>query len=382
MKLYHLLFGIALAMSTIAAFYAIVGLVAIFAASAIAIAVLGAALEASKLVIASFLYQRWHETNIAMKSCFTVALVLLMALTSMGVYGFLSKSHLNQTLEIGDNTLQIEILESRVARQENVIKNHETVLSQLDGAVATLREYDKISGPDGALAVRESQKEERQQRENSINQAADRIDQLRADVAELKQEQLSSEAKLGPIRYIAALFGWQDLEAAVRIVMLIIVFVFDPMAILLLIAANKELMREKRTQEPSLAWSFPKNIKFPAISAKVREKIQFPFIMEKKEAQPVEEVELKLKPVEKPAEMDETVEEHMWSVEKQAKTEETVEKLLPPEETMLESMSRPHEQKDEPEDVAQPQDFEENTEEKNSVPSPDRTKTAWGKKIG
>ena len=243
MKLLYLLFGCALALSCISAFYAIVGLVAIFAASAVAIAILGTALEVSKLVIASFLYRRWAEINILMRTYFTLALVLLMGLTSMGIYGFLSKSHLDQALQTGDNSLKIELLDSQIKRQQDIIETNETVLSQLDGAVATLTEYDKISGPDGAIAVRKSQTEQRQGHETSINAAAKAIEQLQIRKVALQQEQLTAEVKLGPIKYIGALFGWEDLETAVRIVILVIVFVCDPLAIILLIAANREMIQ-------------------------------------------------------------------------------------------------------------------------------------------
>ena len=244
----------ALSLSAIAAYYAVAGLAAIFAASVIPIIFMGSALEAAKLVLASFLYRRWGEINVLIRTYFMVALVLLICLTSMGIYGFLSKSHVEQALDVGDNTLQVELIDNKIGREQNRIKDAETQLEQLDGAVRVLQEYDRIRGPDGAIAVRESQKEERQSLSNIIDEAADEIALLQEDKVALQKEQLTSELKLGPVKYIAALVygsnvGGETLETAVRIVILVIVFVFDPLAILLLIAANMELMRIKRPEE-------------------------------------------------------------------------------------------------------------------------------------
>ena len=247
----YLLLISALSLSTIAAWYAIAGLIAIFAALPIPIMIMGGALEASKLVVASWLYTNWKQIPVLMKSYFTAALVVLMLLTSMGIFGYLSKAHLDQTLSTGDNTLQIELIEQKISREQQKITDSETVLKQLDGAVQALVDYDRIRGKDGAIAVRESQKAEREQLTKVIDTAADSISTLQQEKLVLSKEQLQLEAEVGPIKYISALiYGEEEsksmLEEAVRIVILMIVFVFDPLAVLMVMAASRELAGRRK----------------------------------------------------------------------------------------------------------------------------------------
>jgi hypothetical protein len=249
----YLLLLSALSLSTIAAWYAIAGLIAIFAALPIPIMIMGGALEASKLVVASWLYTNWKQIPVLMKSYFTVALVVLMMLTSMGIFGYLSKAHLDQTLSTGDNTLQIELIEQKISREQQKITDSETVLKQLDGAVQALVDYDRIRGKDGAIATRAAQKEERDQLTKVIDDAADSISTLQQEKLVLSKEQLQLEAEVGPIKYISALiYGEEEsksmLEEAVRVVILMIVFVFDPLAVLMVMAASRELTSRKKVE--------------------------------------------------------------------------------------------------------------------------------------
>lgn len=253
MMIYLLLFS-ALSLSTIAAWYAIAGLVAIFAALPVPIMVMGGALEVSKLIVASWLYTNWKQIPVLMKSYFAVALVVLMMLTSMGIFGYLSKAHLDQTLSTGDNTLQIELIEQKISREQQKITDSETVLKQLDGAVQALVDYDRIRGKDGAIAVRESQKEERAILTKVIDSAADSISTLQQEKLTLSKEQLQLEAEVGPIKYISALIYGEEqsksmLEEAVRIVILMIVFVFDPLAVLMVMAASRELTGRRKPKK-------------------------------------------------------------------------------------------------------------------------------------
>jgi len=240
----------ALALSGVAAWYAIAGLIAIFAALPIPIMIMGGLLEVSKLIVASWLYRNWREIPMFMKTYFTTALIVLMMLTSMGIFGFLSKAHLDQTLDTGGNTLQIEIIDSKIAREQKRIDDANKVLFQLDEAVNVLIDYDRIRGKDGAIAVRESQKEERTELTQIVDSASDNIAELRQEKLVLDREQLALEAEVGPIRYIAALIYGDQLdssllEEAVRIVILMIVFVFDPLAVLMVIAANWGFKRKE-----------------------------------------------------------------------------------------------------------------------------------------
>ena len=237
---------VGLAISGVAAWYSIVGLMAIFAAAKIPIAIMGAVLEVGKLLTASWLYQFWDKTNTLLKTYFTIAVVVLMFITSMGIFGFLSKAHMDQTLTVGDNSLLIERIDRKIDREKVKITDAETVVAQLDKTVQVLIDYDRIRGPSGAIAVRESQNEERATLSNIIDQAYSKIDTLSVEKLELDKEQLELEAEVGPIKYIAAFIYGDELdktllERAVRWIIITIIFVFDPLAVLLIVAANMTL---------------------------------------------------------------------------------------------------------------------------------------------
>tara|TARA_B100000700_G_C15045590_1_gene857797 strand:+ start:674 stop:1489 length:816 start_codon:yes stop_codon:yes gene_type:complete len=242
---------VAIAVSAIAAYYSIVGLVAIFAAAVIPVAIMGTSLEVAKLVTVSWLYQNWKITPKFLKYYLSGAVILLMLITSLGIFGFLSKAHIDQTLQSGDNTIQISQLDKQINRQQRIITDAENVISQLDSQVQTLIEYDRIRGPDGSLAVRKSQREERDDLNGSIDEAASAISALQTKRATLQKEQIKLEADVGPIRYVAELVygsnvGTDQLETAVRWTIIFVIIVFDPLAVLLLLAANIGLTKPKR----------------------------------------------------------------------------------------------------------------------------------------
>jgi hypothetical protein len=240
----------ALAISGVAAWYSIAGLIAIFSGATTAIIIMGGVLEAGKLVTASWLYRNWKQVPFLLKSYLTSAVVVLMFITSMGIFGFLSKAHLEQSISVGGtNELQIENLERQIARQQSIVADSETVLSQLDAQVQTLIDYDRIRGPSGSIATRQGQAEERQALNETIDAAYIRIEELQTTLTPLQQEKLAIEVEVGPLKYIAELiYGDQArdfFDEAVRWVILLIVFVFDPLAVLLLIAANITLTQPK-----------------------------------------------------------------------------------------------------------------------------------------
>lgn len=238
----------------VAAWYSITGLAAIFAAAAIPIMIMGGVLEVGKLVTASWLYRNWGKTKFLLKTYLTTAVVVLMFITSMGIFGFLSKAHLDQTIQAGgNNQLQIEILERQIAVEQRSITDAENVIIQLDGAVATLIEYDRIRGPEGALATRKNQAEEREQLNETISAASKRIGELQAKLLPIKKEKIALEAEVGPLKYIAELIYGDEakdhFDEAVRWIIILIIFVFDPLAVLLLIAANQSFSQLREDKE-------------------------------------------------------------------------------------------------------------------------------------
>ena len=240
----------ALSVSAVAGWFSIVGLMAIFPAAAIPILTMGAVLEVAKLVTASWLYRNWDSAGVLLKSYFTAAVVTLSIITSIGIFGFLSKAHIEQTVNAGgNNELQIETLERRIAYQQTIIQDAETVLAQLDTTVETLIEYDRIRGETGAIATRNSQREERDSLNQQITAAYSAIEETQTALLPLQKEQLSLEAEVGPLKYIAELIYGDEaqdhFDAAVRWIIILIVLVFDPLAILLVISANMTWMRER-----------------------------------------------------------------------------------------------------------------------------------------
>ena len=240
----------ALTLSSIAAWYAIAGLIAIFAALPIPIMIMGGALEAAKLVVASWLYRNWKTIPFLFKTYFTSALIVLMLLTSMGIFGFLSKAHLDQNLETGDNTLKIQMIDQKIAREQRKIDDSNKQLAILDDVVQTLIDNDRISYNNGAVKVRKSQEEDRAILAEQIDTASEVIAGLQTEKLVLDQQKLELEAEVGPVKYIAELIYGETnrglLEEAVRWVILMIVFVFDPLAVLMVMAANMEMTKGDR----------------------------------------------------------------------------------------------------------------------------------------
>ena len=235
----------AISISAVAALYSLLGLAAIFSAAKLPVLLMGGVLEVSKLVTASWLYNNWNRTPVLLKSYLTVAVVILVFITSMGIFGFLSKAHLDQTITAGDNTLEISQIDSRIDRQKKRIVDADTVIAQLDKSVQVLIDFDRIRGKDGAIAVRESQKAERANLNAVIDDAQTEVSTLNNKRLALSKEQLAIEAEVGPLKYIAELIYGDEakdhFDEAVRYVILLLIFVFDPLAVLLLIAANQSL---------------------------------------------------------------------------------------------------------------------------------------------
>jgi len=239
-----LMFFCALALSASAAWYSIIGLTAIFAAAKIPIIIMGATLEVSKLVVASWLYRNWKEIPFLMKTYLTGALLVLMFLTSMGIFGFLSKSHADQSMNSGDVLAKIEMLEQKIQIEQSKIDSAKTTLAQLDAQVnEMIGRSTSTSAINRSITIRKQQDKERTVLIQSIEESQSRINELREELIPYKTQNRQLEAEVGPIKYIAALIYGENpdenlLEKAIRWVILLIVGVFDPLAVVMLIAAN------------------------------------------------------------------------------------------------------------------------------------------------
>ena len=234
----------AISISIIAAGYSIIGLATLFAGAAMPIIAMGSALEIGKLVAASWLYNNWSSTMVpkALKAYLFTAIIVLVFITSMGIFGFLSKAHLDQVQPTSGNTIKIKTIDNQIVRQQNIIDRSEKTLTQLDKSIEVFLNNDFASR---GLKERQKQEEERNQLNTAIKSASDEISKLSNEKATLQLAQDKIEAEVGPIKYIAELIYGKDAQShfdeAVRIVILILIFVFDPLAVLLLIAANISL---------------------------------------------------------------------------------------------------------------------------------------------
>jgi hypothetical protein len=234
-----------------AAVYSILGLTAIFAAAFWPIVVLGSSLEIGKIVSTLWLHKYWDRAEIQYKVYLCSAVIILMVLTSMGVFGFLSKAHLDQAVPSGDIQAQVQIFDDKIQTQKDNIKTARAALTQMDTAVDQVmgRSSDE-KGADKAVAIRRSQARERTALQNDISKAQTEITRLQEQRAPVASQARQVEAEVGPIKYIAALIYGDNpdaniLEKAVRWVIILIVIVFDPLALTLLLAATKTFEWER-----------------------------------------------------------------------------------------------------------------------------------------
>jgi len=252
---------VAVTISAIAAWYSVAGLTAIFAAAVVPVIIMGGALEAGKILATVWLHNNWRRVNWAYKSYLIPAIVFLMLLTSMGIFGFLSKAHSDQSLVSGDATSRVAIYDEKIQTAKGNIDANRKALKQMDEAVDQVmgRSQDE-KGADKAVAIRRGQQKERVRLLAEITAEQKTISSLSEERAPLAAEVRKVEADVGPVKYIAALIYGDNpdqnvLERAVRWVIILIVVVFDPLALCLILASNKQLewVREDRDklEEPA-----------------------------------------------------------------------------------------------------------------------------------
>ena len=249
MVLTILTFISAISISLIAAGYSIIGLATLFAGAAIPIIAMGSALEVGKLVAATWLYHNWRsDVPRLLKTYLFTSIIVLVFITSMGIFGFLSKAHLDQVRPTGNNAVQISLIDKQITQQNIIIDRAENTLDRLDAALDVYIAKEYVSR---GLKERKKQKEEREFLNNEIRVAMDEIARLINEKSDIEIEQLKIEADVGPLKYVAELIYGDNakdhFDKAVRIVILVLIFVFDQLAVLLLIAANISL-RQWRTR--------------------------------------------------------------------------------------------------------------------------------------
>jgi hypothetical protein len=269
MVLAFLTFFTGIAISTIAIYYSVLGLASIFSAAALSVIIMGTVLEISKLVTAWWLKANWYRTPWSLKGYLTIAVITLMLITSMGIFGYLSKAHSDQSLVSGDVQAKISLIDEKIKISRENIESARNQLKQLDAAVDQV--MSRSTNEQGAARsdqIRRSQARDRARLLKEIETEQGVIQKLNEQAAPIRAEVRAVEAEVGPIKYIAALIYGDNpdtnlLEKAVVWVILTIVFVFDPLAVLLLLASQM-----------SFQWAFQERKEKASLWDKVKEEMR------------------------------------------------------------------------------------------------------------
>ena len=233
---------VALAISTVAAYYSIVGLMAIFAGATTAIAIMGVVLEIGKLICASWTFTNWKKCHVIMKIYFILAVVVLMLITSLGIFGFLSRAHITQSSPTALLVERIERINLKVNQRQTQVSRYQGRLDTLDQA---LQRYIELGAISKGLSKIGAMDNETNLLKTKISTLETEIDGLTDKKYGLKTELNLAEVEVGPIRYVASMIyddvSESQLEEAVRWIIILLIFVFDPLAVVLVIAANISL---------------------------------------------------------------------------------------------------------------------------------------------
>jgi len=248
-----------LTISAVAIWYSVEGLVSIFAAAVIPIIVMGVVLEVSKLIATVWLKLNWSRAPIFIRLYLLGAIAVLMVITSMGIFGFLSKAHSDQSLVSGDVQSRIAIYDEKIKTARENIEANRKQLKQMDEAVDQVmgRSSDE-KGANKAVSIRKAQSRDRSALAKDIEANQKLIATLNDQAAPIRAEVRKVEAEVGPIKYIAA-FVYGDnpdaniLERAVTWVIIIIVSVFDPLAVILLLASQYSFQWFRKAEEEQQA---------------------------------------------------------------------------------------------------------------------------------
>ena len=245
---------VALTLSTIAAWYSIIGLTTIFAGAVIPVIIMGSALELAKITTTVWLRKYWHRAGLLLKLYLVPAVMAIALITSMGIFGFLSKAHMDQGIVSGDAQAKVAIYDEKIKTSKENIDANRKALKQMDEAVDQIMgRSTSETGADKAVGIRRAQQKERIRLQSEIATEQKTISTLSEERAPLAAEVRKVEAEVGPIKYIAALLYGDNpdsnvLERAVRWVIILLVIVFDPLAIALVLAANAS--KEWDIEEP------------------------------------------------------------------------------------------------------------------------------------
>lgn len=266
MKLINILaLMVSLSLSAVAAYYSIIGLTAIFAASFWPIVVMGSTLEVAKVVTTSWLYQNWTLAPRFVRYYLVMAVTVLMFITSIGIFGYLSKAHIDQSSKSSISIVDQDAIQMKLDIANQDIAFARETLANLDSVVQVLTDAQRINGERGAVAVRASQQAERDSLNALIAENSKIVSKLLEEKQKVDIEATAIETEIGPLKYVAEIvYGNSEtatVEHSVRLVILVIIFVFDPLAVLLLIGANAGLKNVNNITQINIQKAFPDVVK-------------------------------------------------------------------------------------------------------------------------
>ena len=244
-------FGTSLLVAGVAAYFSVIGLATIFAGSYWPVVIMAGVLEIGKLVTAGFLHLRWTDINRAMRYYLMSAVLVLMIITSLGIFGFLAKANIEQTLQGDSYSLELSIIDKRLNAKEKELSRYEERLQGLDYIIDTAR-------PEDRNYIVRRQRDERIEIANQIDLVVDDIVVLNEEKMPIQREQLVQEGEIGPIKYVAEMIYGEDvakdkLDNAARILIMFIIFAFDPLAVLLLVASLGIMAKDNEPLNPLYA---------------------------------------------------------------------------------------------------------------------------------
>lgn len=251
----YLALATSLMIAGIAAYFSVIGMGIIFAGAYMSTIVMMSALEFGKIVTAAYVHMFWDKLNY-MKYYLASAVVILMLITSLGIFGFLSKANIETALEGDSYSLEMSIIDKRIESKENQLQRLESRVLSLDNIIDTAQPKDRNY-------IDRRQKDERQEIAVSIDQIVDEIVTLNTEKLPFERLQLQQEGKVGPIMYVAEMIYGQDnaknyLDNAVRYVIIALIFVFDPLALLLLVTATGLISSYRKPEPPRIVVRVPK----------------------------------------------------------------------------------------------------------------------------
>lgn len=290
----YLTFLAALLLSGIAAYYSVVGLASIFVGAFWPVVFMGSSLEFAKVVTTSWLYRNWKTCPALLKIYLTCAVVTLMLITSMGIFGYLSKSHLEQSTTISPLVEKVTIYDEKIKVIQSQIERNNKNLNQYDEAVDQIMGRSKDErGAERANQVRKAQQKERERIIAETKGLQKEIQKLTEEKLPLSMEVRKAESDLGPIKYVAELiYGSSErdiVDKAVRLVIILIMLVFDPLAVLLLIAGNMTLAQVEKNKKKTPLEEAHERIKEKIFGLKVDKEIEETIRVEKENLTTMEE---------------------------------------------------------------------------------------------